>query len=221
MKNKLKLLPKDLLFKTNHLDHADWNYKPFLGFIQRKRFQLVLALLGNNNFDQILEIGYGSGIFMPILSKHCNKLYGIDIHPFNAKVNKILLDYGIVTNLFQGSVSQMPFTNESFDLIVSVSAFEFVEDKKNTCLEILRVLRKDGIFIIVTPRESALLDLALKILTKQEAKKDYGDTRQQIVPIIKEYFSISHRKVFPSLILSLFAHIYRPYVLTPRKQENC
>jgi hypothetical protein len=65
------------------------------------------------------------------------------------------------------------------------------------------------------------LDLALKILTKQEAKKDYGDTRQQIVPIIKEYFSISHRKVFPSLILSLFAHIYRPYVLTPRKQENC
>ena len=71
--------------------------------------------MGDIYYDQILEIGYGSGIFMPALSKNCNKLYGIDIHPFNAKVNKILSDYGIVANLYQGSVSKMPINTSGSD----------------------------------------------------------------------------------------------------------
>jgi len=212
MISRLKLLPKDLLINTNPIDHADWNYKPVLGWIQRKRFQLALALIGNNNYDQILEIGYGSGIFMPILSKHCNKLYGIDIHPFNDKVNRILLNYGIDTTLIQGSVSQMPFTNESFDLIISVSTFEFVEDKKTACQEIRRVLKKDGLFILITPGDSLILDLGLKILTNENAKKDYGDKRQYVIPILKEYFNIYRSRMFPLVVGHLFP-IYKAYVL--------
>ena len=157
---------------------------------------------------------------MPVLSKHTNKLFGIDIHPFNEKVNKILLNYGIVTNLFQGSVSQMPFNNESFDLILSVSAFEFVEDKRNACQEILRVLKKDGIFIIVTPGDSAFLDFGLRILTKVSAKKDFGDNRQKVIPIIQEYFSISKTKLFPSLKFDFFIPVYKAYILTPEKQKK-
>jgi ubiquinone/menaquinone biosynthesis C-methylase UbiE len=216
MINKLNLLPKDLLINTNPIDHADWNYKPVLGCIQRKRFQLALSLIGNNNYDQILEIGYGSGIFMPLLSKHCNKLYGIDIHPFNDNVSKILLNYGIVTNLCQGSVSQMPFKNESFDLIVSISTLEFVENKKTACKEIRRVLKTDGLFIIITPGESWILDLGLKILTHETAKKDYGDKRQYVIPILKEYFDVFQSKIFPSVIGHLLS-IYKAYVLVSKK----
>jgi ubiquinone/menaquinone biosynthesis C-methylase UbiE len=214
--NKLKLLPKDLLITTNQVDHADWNFRPVLGFIQRKRFRLINSLIGNNYYDQVLEIGYGSGIFMPELSKHSNKLFGIDIHPFNEKVQKILLNYKVHTDLFQGSVSQMPFINESFDLIVSVSAFEFVEDKENACKEILRVLNKDGIFIMVTPGDSPFLDLGLKLLTNVSANKDYGHKRKYVLPIIMEYFSISQRIVFPHLFLNWFPPIYSAYILKPK-----
>ena len=218
MKDKLKLLPKDLLIRTNLIDHADWNYRPFLGYLQRKRFQLALSLIGKNNFDQILEIGYGSGIFMPMLSKRCTKLYGIDIHPFNENVSKILLNFGIVTNLYQGSVSQMPFINESFDLVVSISTFEFIEDKKTACQEIQRVLKKGGIFVIVTPGASWFLDLGLEIFTKESAKDDYGDKRQQVMPIINKYFCVSQKKVFPSFILGRLLPVYKGYVLTPREK---
>lgn len=213
MIDKLKLLPQELLITTNPIDHADWNYKPVLNYIQRKRFLLALALIGNKNFDQILEIGYGSGIFMPTLSEHCNKLYGIDIHPYDRKVSEILLKYGILTNLFQGSVCQMPFAEESFDLVVSVSTFEFVEDKKTACQEIQRVLKKNGQFIIITPGESWLLDTGLKILTHENAKEHYGDKRQYVLPILKAYFNIFSIKMFPPVIGHLFP-IYKAYALT-------
>jgi ubiquinone/menaquinone biosynthesis C-methylase UbiE len=216
MMDKLNLLPRDLLIKTNPIDHADWNYKLVLSWIQRKRFQLALSLIGNDNYDQILEIGYGSGIFMPVLSKHCNKLYGIDIHPFNEKVSKILLNYGIAANLYHGSVSQMPFINESFDLIISISSFEFFEDKITACQEMRRVLKRDGLVIIITPGKSWLLDLGLKILTHENAKKDYGDNRQYVIPILKRYFNIIQSKMFPLVIGHLFP-IYKTYVLTSKK----
>lgn len=215
MKDKLKLLEKDLLIKTNLIDHADWNFKPFLGYIQRKRFQLALSLIDNGNYDKILEIGYGSGIFMPVLAKHCNKLYGIDIHPFNEEVNKVLLDCGIVSSLYQGSVTQMPFINESFDLILSVSTFEFIEDKKTACREISRVLKRDGLFILITPGESWLLDVGLKILTGENAKKDYGDKRQYVMPVLKEYFNILQSKTFPPIVGRMFP-VYKAFALSPK-----
>ena len=197
---------------TNSVDHADWNYKPLLGLIQRKRFHMILSLLGKKKHDHILEIGYGSGIFMPSLSTHCDKLTGIDIHPFNKEVSKILADYGLVADLFQGSVSQMPFPDESFDLVVSVSAFEFFEDKEAACKEIKRVLKKDGHFILVTPGESWILDLGFKILTKESAKHDFGDKRQHTIPILKEHFDVKESKLFPFVIGRLLP-VYKAFSL--------
>jgi ubiquinone/menaquinone biosynthesis C-methylase UbiE len=216
MNNTYRLLPKNLLIKTSLIDHADWNYRPFLKFIQQKRFQLVLALIGNRHYDQILEIGYGSGIFMPILKKFCTGLYGIDIHSFNAKVSQNLSKYGVTSNLFQGSVSQMPFLNESFDLIVSISTFEFIQDKDSACMEIKRVLKQNGQFILITPAESWLLDVGFRLMTHENAKHDFGSERQVVFPILKEHFYISERKIFPSVLGKIFP-IYRAFVLTCKK----
>lgn len=209
---ELNLLPKHLLINTGPVDHADWNYRPVLRWIQRSRFRMVLSLIGNNYYDQILEIGYGSGIFMPTLSKYCNKLSGIDIHPFKCKVDEILKYCGISASLYQGSASEMPFADESFDLIVSISSFEFIDDKINACKEIRRVLKKNGSFIIITPGKSKILDIGLKILTGEDPKKDYGETRQAFMPILYDYFYISTNRTFPMLI-GYFVPVYCSFIL--------
>jgi tRNA G46 methylase TrmB len=66
---QLSLLPPSALLRTGPVDHADWNYRPLIGTVQRIRFRLVCRLLGNGRFDRLLEIGYGSGVFMPELAK--------------------------------------------------------------------------------------------------------------------------------------------------------
>ncbi|HEY5122560.1 MAG TPA: class I SAM-dependent methyltransferase [Ignavibacteria bacterium] len=215
----LTLLPRELLIKTNSVDHADWNYKTVLGYIQRKRFQLILSLIRNTHSDKILEIGYGSGIFMPALSKYCEQLYGIDIHPFNVEVSKVLDNYGVVARLFEGSVSKMPFVNDTFDLIISVSTFEFIDDKISACLEIQRVLKKNGRFLLITPAQSWILDTGFKLLTKENADNDFGNERQRVVPILKKYFNISKSRMFPPVIGNVFP-VYKAYVLQLKDGER-
>src|SRR5258707_11683579 len=80
MLGQLRLLPEEILVKTGPVDHADWNYRPLLGSIQRSRFRLVLRLLDGERFARLLEIGYGSGVFLPELARRCDDLHGIDIH---------------------------------------------------------------------------------------------------------------------------------------------
>ena len=63
----LKLLPREALIQTGEVDHADWNYRPLLGMIQRLRFRLILRILAGRKYHRLLEIGYGSGVFMPEL----------------------------------------------------------------------------------------------------------------------------------------------------------
>lgn len=208
---EISLLPKHLLIKTSSIDHADWNYKPFLSYIQRKRFKLVNSFISNNHYDKILEIGYGSGIYMPTLFGYCNELCGIDIHPLNEKVNEILLKYGIHVRLYKESASNMSFSDKSFDLIVSVSAFEFIEDKEAACQEIKRVLKKEGYLIIVTPGNSSIIDLGLKILTQESANRDYGEKRKDTIRILKNHFNIKKRRIFPSFI-GILLPIYKAYI---------
>ena len=68
------------LRKTGDVDYYHLNYLFPIKYIQRFRFQAILRLLGNTIYDRLLEVGTGSGIFLPELSKHCRDLYAIDIH---------------------------------------------------------------------------------------------------------------------------------------------
>ena len=74
------LLPPSALVKTSDVDKAEWNFRPLLGIIQRLRFRMILSLLPKRRIGRLLEIGYGSGVFLPELSRRCDNLYGIDPH---------------------------------------------------------------------------------------------------------------------------------------------
>src|SRR4051794_37118264 len=70
---RIRLLPYRSLLKTGPVDHADWNYRPLLGWIMGRRFALFRKLLPAGKAGALLEIGYGSGVFMPELARHCNE----------------------------------------------------------------------------------------------------------------------------------------------------
>ena len=87
---QLHLLPEEVLIKTGPVDHADWNFRPILGSIQRSRFRLMLDLLEGHHFERLLEVGYGSGVFMPELARRCRSLHGIDVHRHTESVSESL-----------------------------------------------------------------------------------------------------------------------------------
>lgn len=206
MKNKpgdLSLLPPDALVKTGDVDHADWNHKLFLGTIARARFHLVRDLLGARRGRRLLEIGYGSGVFLPELVKYGEEVYGIDIHHQHKNVTEILSAYGVTAELVSGAAENMPWNEDFFDFIIAVSTLEFVSDLDAVCLEVKRTLRASGSFVVVTPGQSPILDFGLKILTGKSAKEDFADRRSLILPTLHKHFNVRKELTYPRRASSL------------------
>lgn len=212
--SKIHLLSQDALVRTGPVDHADWNYKPVLGWVQRQRFRLALSLLPLAPISRILEIGYGSGIFLPELARHCEELHGIDIHGRNEEIAEKLLRQDASAHLHKAAAEAMPFEDGYFDVAVAVSSLEFVLDVPAASLEIARVLRTNGSFILVTPGHSPAADLALRLVTGESAKRDYGERRESLMHSVLEQFCVSEKSLFPSRGGSVIS-LYRGFRLTP------
>lgn len=199
----LRLLPRHSLVKTSPIDHADWNFRPLLGAIQRLRFRFARELLGRERVDRLLEIGYGSGIFLPQLQLHCTELHGVDIHGKQVEVARNLSRVGVHPRLCHASATRLPYPDSYFDRVVAVSSLEFIDDLGGACRQIRRVLDPCGHLVVVTPSRSSVADLGLRILTGESAKEDFGDRRSVLVDVLLEWLDVEERRVAPWLYTAL------------------
>ena len=212
----MKLLPENMLVKTSSIDEAKWNYQGMLRRIQRRRFQVVCQLLGDRGFDHLLEIGYGSGIFLPELSTRTDRLSGVDVHPHAKAVSQQLAALDVEADLHQGSAAALPFQDSQFDGIVSVSALEFVDDLSAAAAELARVLQPGGLLVVVSPAKSWASDFALRVLKGQNANRIYGQGRENLYPALGAHFEPIEQIEFPALAATLGLKLYHARALTPR-----
>ena len=209
MPTALRLLPPEALIRTGPVDHADWNYRPLLGTVSRARFRLALSLLPPNA-GAVLELGYGSGVFLPSLAARARSVAGFDVHDRAESVAAALRARGIDADLRCGDGRTLPFADAAFDAVVAVSTLEFVDDLDGTCAEVARVLRPGGTFVVVTPGDSPLLDRALRWLTGADARTDFGDRRARVEPALRRAFRIRRERAFPS-VLGRIVPVYRAF----------
>ena len=195
--------------RTGPVDHADWNYRPLLGYVSRARFRLALSLLPKRA-GAILELGYGSGVFMPSLARRAARVAGFDVHSSNAAVAAALRAHGVEADLRSGDGRALPFADAEFDAVVAISALEFVEDLDGLCAEVARVLRPGGTFVVVTPADAPLLDWALRLATGKDARSDFGDRRSRVIPALRRAFRIGRERAFPPVIGTVVP-VYRSF----------
>jgi SAM-dependent methyltransferase len=214
--SQLDLLPQELLVRTSELDHADWNYRFGLGAIQRARFRLARSLLGSEHHGSLLEVGFGSGVFLPTLAQHCDELSAVDTHPHRAEVAQRLQKYGVRASLHTASATAMPFSAGSFDAIVGVSCVEFIDGVDIACKEFRRILRPGGCLVVVTPGHSPLLDWGLEVLTGASAREDFGDRRKPLASMLLDHFELAEERSFlPGVFGRVLPRLYHGYRLLP------
>lgn len=104
-----------------------------------------------NEDSKILDIGCGGGRnierFAGQISEN-GRVVGIDYSEVSVekstKLNQDAIDAGKV-NVLQGSVSEMPFYDETFDIVTGFETIYFWPDFINDLKEVNRVLKKDGL----------------------------------------------------------------------------
>jgi SAM-dependent methyltransferase len=153
------LLPRrELVPKPAADDPIDYYYRLPTARIYRARLRLASHLLGAETYDSILEVGYGSGVFLPELARRSRRLAGIDLHGESASVDEMLERLGLEADLRDASLFEMPFADGEFDGLVCLSVLEHIVELDAALDEFRRVLRPDGIAVLGFPVRNPVTD---------------------------------------------------------------
>jgi 2-polyprenyl-3-methyl-5-hydroxy-6-metoxy-1,4-benzoquinol methylase len=155
---RLILPPRALVPKTAPDDPVDYYFKPLTARVYRARLRLARSLLGDRPLDSIIEVGYGSGIFLPELARCTRRLAGIDIHGEARRVQEMLSRLGISADLREASLFEIPFEDGEFDALVCLSVLEHITDLDGALSEFGRVLRPGGVVVLGFPVRNAITD---------------------------------------------------------------
>lgn len=103
--------------------------------------------------DVILDIGCGGGINVRRFSQmsYNGKIYGLDYSELSVEKSKQLNELAInegKVEIVQGSVSELPFDDETFDIVTGFETTYFWPNFTEDLKEVNRVLKDDGIMFI-------------------------------------------------------------------------
>jgi SAM-dependent methyltransferase len=155
---QVALPPRELVPKPAPDDPVDYYYRLPTARIYRARLRLAVRLLGSERSGSLLEVGYGSGIFLPELARRCSRLAGIDVHGASDAVSAMLTRLGVEADLREASLFAVPFEEGTFDALVCLSVLEHIVDLEAAMTEFRRVLRPDGVAVLGFPVRNPITD---------------------------------------------------------------
>ena len=88
---------------------------------------------------QVLEVGCGTGLILERLARHATTASGVDLSPGMLRVAR---ERGLSVVL--GSATNLPFADDSFDLVCSFKVLAHIPDIEQALREIARVTRPGG-----------------------------------------------------------------------------
>ena len=103
--------------------------------------------------ERVLDIGCGAGVdtfIASLMVGPSGRVVGVDLIPemlTRAQKNFLRTGLGDVT-FRKASAEELPFPDESFDVIISNGVFNLIPDKPKALKEALRVLKPSGRFMI-------------------------------------------------------------------------
>ncbi|MGL4206697.1 MAG: malonyl-ACP O-methyltransferase BioC [Aeromonadaceae bacterium] len=116
----------------------------------------LLSRLPERRFERGVDLGCGTGFFLPDLAKRCDTLLGLDLAPGMLRVAQQKVE---AAQMICGDAEQLPLRDASVDLIFSSLALQWCASLPQALAEIHRVLRPGGIFAFATLGTQSLHEL--------------------------------------------------------------
>lgn len=141
---------RKLLFETLYKNAYLYRFASTVPFAGQWRIwqRLVLSRIHGH---EVLELGCGLGDLLADMSEAGFHCYAVEQSPPMVKASRETLRRRHLdkeVTVIQGSAQHLPFSNASFDTVVSTFPSEYIYDP-DTVAEVARVLRPGGRFIVV------------------------------------------------------------------------
>lgn len=143
----------------------------------------VLKMVSDTNPESILDIATGTGDLAILLSKsNAKRIVGLDLSAGMLEVGKTKVNGLGLQNkieMIQGDSENLPFQDNTFDAITVAFGIRNFENLEKGLSEILRVLKPNGIFVI----------LETSVPTKFPFKQGYRFYMKTFMPLMGKVFS--------------------------------
>lgn len=182
----------DAALEKRQVKRAYALYSPIYDFIFDRIFHpgrvAAVKLLDIQPDERILEVGIGTGLNLPLYSRHC-RLTGIDLsdkmlEKAQAKIEELGLDN---VTLKVMDASAMDFADNEFDRAVATYVISAVPDPLGVLREMRRVVKPGGAIVILNHFRSqsrvvgALEDLVSPLCTRLGWKSNLA-----LEPLLRE-----------------------------------
>ncbi len=166
--------------KNGPTDPIEYYRKPLIGRVFRERINRGLRLLPDRRFAKALEVGYGAGAVLLSLAPAVDELHGLDLDADPIVVERLLQSRGARATFRQGSVYELPYEDETFDLVVSFSMFEHLHEYEKALWQVARVMRPGGLFLLGMPAVNKLMEAAFLAIGFKGINDHHVTTPRQV-----------------------------------------
>ncbi len=123
-----------------------WFETPLGKYVADTEKRLILVLAEPRAGEKMLDVGIGTGFFALEFLKRGAEITGIDVSLNMLEVSR---RKGF-ENVFPGDAVNLSFPDETFDLVVSITALEFIKEPGRAVSEMFRVCKKGGRVVVGT-----------------------------------------------------------------------
>jgi SAM-dependent methyltransferase len=134
-------MDRDYELQTHQAEDRHWWYRG-----RRTVLEGVIAGLGLPSGARILDAGCGSGRFMVELAKR-GTVTGVELSDTSVQLAR----ERAIGEVVAGSVLEMPFADDSFDLAVSLDVIEHLQDDLAALREFRRTVAPGGALLVTVP----------------------------------------------------------------------
>ncbi len=128
-------------------------------YVDTTEKEIVFSLLKTSK-GKALDLGCGTGNYTLELKKRGFDVVGLDISKEMLRIaQKKIPEIAFI----RGDAYKLPFKNNTFDLVLSITMFEFIKNPEKIIKEIYRVLKPGGEIIIGTMNAKSLWFLFKRI----------------------------------------------------------
>ena len=127
-------------------------------FMQKERCSYIRSLMSEYD-GHVLVIGCGSGDDMSVVNRRCIAV-GIDISETAIAASKSKYPQH---QYYVADATNLPFPQNTFDSVLCSEVIEHISHEEKALLEVRRVLKNRGLFIVTTPNWFCLYGLARKL----------------------------------------------------------
>jgi len=145
-------MPFDEKYFSTHT-YADISFAKYSMYWWSNRFYAMLARRYGKRGARLLEVGSGLGHLVGQL-EDTFETYGLDLNHWAVDQSRSVVNK---TTLQTASAQELPFTDNSFNVVIIKHIVEHLPDPQKAIQEIGRITEKGGTLILATPNLDSLL----------------------------------------------------------------